>query len=417
MAFATIKDLLIFLYDKRNSPCYMIIDYPEIYEIVLDIFNGNIEKYIGQYKYYYLLSLYYCDIQGDHVMYKEFFKVGSENGDTNSTYLQGIHAEGCCNCRDIPFAIKKYKEGALKRNRYCLNGLGFYYEHIDPSLSTKYYKAAIQAGSTEAMSNLGDNYLAKGQIVEMMELYNMAITKGSCVAAYNMATYYSLHKKDNTKMIEYMTIAADTGHFDAMCLLGDYYERNSVNYPLMEKYKIMSLSYKNNTRQLAIIKSLITYYMRTTQYEKMKHYLLIAIKKNDVDSMYRLGDYYMKVEDQYTLAKNYFEMAIKLGHSISMVKLGVIYRIIWKNYTCMKHCYDMAIWKNNVEAMYQMGDYYESIQNYELMEKYYTMAVSRATPHKGAQASLKKYHDKLQEESDMLAKEESDAFLEKHRAK
>jgi TPR repeat protein len=364
-----------------------------------------------------LISLYYCDILTDHVNYKHYFTVGSENGDTNSTYLQGIHAEGCCNCRDIPFAIKKYKEGALKKNRYCLNGLGFYYESIDPSLSTKYYNAAILAGSIEAMSNLGDNYMAKGQIDEMMELYNMAITKGGCIAAYNMASYYSMYKKDYAKMIEYATISADLGHLEAMYLLGDYYEKNSINYPLMEKYKLMSLTYKNNTRKLAIIKSLIDYYMRTAQYAKMKHYLLIAIKKKDVDSMYRLGDYYMKVEEKYELAMTYFEMAIKLGHSDSMVKLGIIYRVILENYKCMKHCFDMAVWKNNVEALYQLGDYYESIQNYKLMEKYYTMAVSRATPHEGAQSRLKAYHDKLQKKSNALAKKESEAFLEKHRAK
>jgi hypothetical protein len=68
-------------------------------------------------------------------------------------------------------------------------------------------------------------------------------------------------------------------------------------------------------------------------------------------------------------------MAIDCGDSDTMYKLGCYYDEI-EDYDNMIKYYNMAIDCGNSDAMYRMGQYYENIEmDYDNMKKYYTMAI------------------------------------------
>jgi len=89
---------------------------------------------------------------------------------------------------------------------------------------------------------------------------------------------------------------------------------------------------------------------------------------------------YIKIENETSLEKiynlfinNIFEEPSK---DIEYLYYGVYYQKIEKNYDLMKKYYLMAIELNHSDAMNSLAFYYKNTEkNYELMKKYYLMAI------------------------------------------
>jgi TPR repeat protein len=129
------------------------------------------------------------------------------------------------------------------------------------------------------------------------------------------------------------------------------------------------------------------YQCEEMDYALAKKYYLQAIEKGNTNAMNNLGQYYKWMEGDCDNAKKYFLQATEKGDAVAMYNLGYNF-YHEKNYDLMKKYYLMAIDKGREafreasheaagDAMEGLGKYYEKIKiNYKLMTKYYLMAVS-----------------------------------------
>jgi hypothetical protein len=94
----------------------------------------------------------------------------------------------------------------------------------------------------------------------------------------------------------------------------------------------------------------------------------------DANILFNIGNYYNYIKKDYELMKKYYMIAIKKGNSNAMYKLGYYY-YIETDYKLMEKYYMMAINKGNSTAMSNLSFYYFQVKkDYDLMEKYYLMS-------------------------------------------
>ncbi len=230
-----------------------------------------------------------------------------------------------------------------------LNLLGYYHMTVsnDEETMRSCFISAARAGNSNAMYNLAQYSKKKRDYKNMKKYYNMAIDYGNIDAAEEMALFYE--NKDRGQMLDYAETAANMGSIKMMRKLANYYR------------------YKN-------------------YYEDMKDYYLMAIEKNCSISMYELGIYYDKVENNAIMMLGYLTMAIKLKNADAMCYLAEYYIQEEKNILEMIKYYEMAISHNCNMAAYRLGMYYESkaesthdgeINEYTtLMKEYYICAIN-----------------------------------------
>jgi hypothetical protein len=118
----------------------------------------------------------------------------------------------------------------------------------------------------------------------MKQCYDLAIKKSNVTAINNMGAYYCdiLY---NYKMAEtYYKMAADKGLPMAMQNLGRLYNR-------------------------------------LNRHEEMEKYYHMAIQKDDIESMYLLGEFYELTINIVEIANQYYQMAADKGHEKSKEKL------------------------------------------------------------------------------------------------
>ena len=87
----------------------------------------------------------------------------------------------------------------------------------------------------------------------------------------------------------------------------------------------------------------------------------MAIEEGDSDAM--CSDYYRDIVKDYDNMKHYYHMAIKKRNSNAMNKLGLYYQNTVKDYDNMKKYYLMAIDKGNSGVMNNLGWYYQFTRN------------------------------------------------------
>jgi hypothetical protein len=86
--------------------------------------------------------------------------------------------------------------------------------------------------------------------------------------------------------------------------------------------------------------------------------------------------HYMCSYSRQSLMIFYYFKALKLGNSDAMTLVAEYYQHTAKNYDLMNKYYLMAIKKNNKFAMHYYGSYFYGQEKYDLMKKYYLMACS-----------------------------------------
>ncbi len=157
-----------------------------------------------------------------------------------------------------------------------------------------------------------------------------------------------------------------------LCVIGDLC-RIHKNYNKMLYYYNIAID-KDATRVRAMYK-LGNYYNKIERnYTEAIKYYKMASCRGDSDAMNELGYYYDDNMRKYEEAVKYYLMAIENGNSNAMCNLGKHYYYM-KNYSEAIKYLQMAIEKGNVEAMDRLGHYYEEIRNYPEAIKYFKMAI------------------------------------------
>lgn len=186
-----------------------------------------------------------------------------------------------------------------------------------------------------------------------------------------MCTYVALKYKNNNdikNMKTYYLMSINKKCPYAMCNLGNYYEQLG-DYDNALKYYHMAV----NIGSTYGMNMLGNYYKKIKYYSQMLKYYHMAADKNDPIAMNNLGCYYADIED-YENMKKYYLMAIELKSSDAMCNLALYYKM-QNDIFMMKRYLLRAIDNDNYhKAWYYMGQYYELINNYPIMIKYYTKA-------------------------------------------
>jgi hypothetical protein len=94
---------------------------------------------------------------------------------------------------------------------------------------------------------------------------------------------------------------------------------------------------------------------------------------------------------------------IQVDKSEDIYKLGYHYQYTEQNYELMKKYYLMAIDKGHIDAMNYLGHYYQEIEhNYELMKKYYLMAIDKGDTD--AMYYLGHYYQEIEKNEELYKK-------------
>jgi len=130
----------------------------------------------------------------------------------------------------------------------------------------------------------------------------------------------------------------------------------------------------------------------------MEEYIINILEKYDLK--------YVKIENNNSLAKiyNLFKSNIFEEPStvIEYLYCGVYYDTE-ENYDLMKKYYLMAINLNHSDAMYYLALYYEiTEENYDLMKKYYLMAIK--LNNSSAMSNLADYYEENEKNYDLMKK-------------
>jgi TPR repeat protein len=136
--------------------------------------------------------------------------------------------------------------------------------------------------------------------------------------------------------------------------IGQYFHVINININLAKKYYLMAIDKNNNDS----IESLGILFKSEKDYESMKKYYLMAIEKGNDKAMYYLGSYYKNVEKDFGLMKKYYQMAIEKGNYNAMYNLGYYYQFEEKDYELMKKYYQMAIENGCDNSLEKIKSYY-----------------------------------------------------------
>lgn len=159
-----------------------------------------------------------------------------------------------------------------------------------------------------------------------------------------------------------------------LCWLGNYNHDIMINFRMMKKYYILAIK-KGNVDAMY---RLGIFYKKTKQYDKMKKYLEYAVKKKHMLASYELAHYYDYVEIDHDKLKKYYKISAIIGYPKAMVNLALYYNWIESNYPEMKIYLLMAIELGSTDAMYELAEFYRKIEiNYDLMKKFYEMATEK----------------------------------------
>jgi uncharacterized protein len=216
------------------------------------------------------------------------------------------------------------------------------------------------------------------------EALQIKIDQGDTEAMKEMGCYrHEYDNEDSDILDEYFFMAFEHGDKNALYELAVHY-MDTDNDNKVEKYLLMSMekgsNYKESINQLAAL-----YYYNIKDYDKAKKYIDLALNIYDAttDENYILlnaGDYYEEIEHDYEKAKQYYMMAINDNNMENLIPLGRLYQYKIKDYDEMLKCYQKLIdgkFYAETTAMMELGLYYQSINDYDNMKKYWLMGIDK----------------------------------------
>ncbi|AYV77446.1 MAG: hypothetical protein Dasosvirus3_5 [Dasosvirus sp.] len=148
----------------------------------------------------------------------------------------------------------------------------------------------------------------------------------------------------------------------------------------IEKYYLKAIESSNSDAMY----NLSCYYDQLNDAKNMFKYLEMSANRDNIYALNDLAFYYQE-KKHYNLAEKYYLKAIDFGFCTAMFNLANMYRSqggkrrkninLGEKIDCMLKYYLMAIDKGHVGAMVCLANYHEEKKSYEMMEKYYLMAI------------------------------------------
>ncbi len=330
---------------------------------IVKIFNSNeineLDYDLNDEIILLVLGIYYFDEKNNYDLAIKYLQLAShKNNIIAIKNLAGLYNM----YEDTENAIKYYQMAIDRGYIDEIQRLGdLYYYNIDKENAIKYYQMAIDnnCASICVFENLGNLYYYNGDKENAIKYYQM-VEHNNRQTIIKLVDYYKL-KKNYDQMLRYYLTAVDLNSIEAMNKIGYYYE-TIKSYDQMIKYY-----------QMAIDNHI---YISYSDWFVKNMYL------NPTFPMIRLGHYYKTIKN-YEQAKKYYNMTINfkkennfINNNISnaLSQLGHIYQIE-ENYDQMKKYYILAIKKGNVNSMYNLGCYYKKISKNKLMERYFKMCL------------------------------------------
>lgn len=208
---------------------------------------------------------------------------------------------------------------------------------------------------------------------EMIECYEKAVIRGNCEAMYRLANYYN-NIEQNIMVIHYCKMGI-ARKFPPSCNLFAKWYDDCMRPDMAEKYYKLADEYGSEKA----IYNLGRFYQMRHDYDLMKKYYFRLIRSNSElakEVFYNMGSYYANVWSQDTEAMIiYYEKAISLGDIQSLYKLGQFY-CNNNDYDKMKKYYDLAIKHEHIESLVAMMQYYRSENNIDKMLEYSEIGIS-----------------------------------------
>jgi tetratricopeptide (TPR) repeat protein len=151
--------------------------------------------------------------------------------------------------------------------------------------------------------------------------------------------------------------------------LARFYQQR-LDYDNMLKNDLIAIEKDN----IDSVRFLSLYYDKKKDYDSMKKYCLIGIEQNDARCACHLGNYYYAIMD-ITNAIKYYLISIKIGnYPNAMINIGHSYSFIHDNNNAIKY-YLMAFGYGIIEAINEVGQFYMLRGDHTNMVKYYLLAI------------------------------------------
>lgn len=231
--------------DEYN--CEILIDDECDEESLLDIFNGNLLKYLDVPIYWRYIGLYYEKDQEDYVKAVKYY-----NMSINSL-----------------------------KNAQAMNSLGAYYMYgvgNDLKMAIRMFKMAMDHGDSSALTNIGVYYDNLGQIDEAIKYHKMAADHGDHYSMYNLAMIYRDDKKDTESFLKYIKMGIENGSIMAINTMGVYHDQNG-NITEAIKYYKMAI---DKGHSFAMSNLGIIYYDQEKYYDSIKYLHMALENGNDM---------------------------------------------------------------------------------------------------------------------------------------
>lgn len=166
LKFNNIKDIIIKYYIKFSDN----IDN----DIIIDIFNDNINNYLSNPLYCRTIGQYYMYKVKDYDNAFKYYKFAEENGIMDAYFSLGNYY---VHVNNIDEAIKYYNLGIENNVLECISNLGhlYHYNLNDPTKAEEYYLMGCEKKHIVSMYYLCSFYMGKQHIEKSLQYCNMAI--------------------------------------------------------------------------------------------------------------------------------------------------------------------------------------------------------------------------------------------------
>lgn len=245
--------------------------------------------------------------------------------------------------QDYQKAFDLYQEAAANNYPYANTKMAVYYEdgilgEENTAEAFNNYKIAAEAGIPDAMYHLGRYYKYAVGIPEnpeeALKLFNQAAEANSAPGLTELAICYEQEygglEFDASKVLHYMSRAAEMGYTYAQYKLGSYYYYGLVETDLNKAIEWYTKAYEQGYPYAALM--LGEYYLYNvgggeTEYDKAFAYFKFAEEQNVISE--GLGvcyEYGLGVEENETEAFKYYTLAANDNYTAAKYRLGLCYR-------------------------------------------------------------------------------------------
>jgi tetratricopeptide (TPR) repeat protein len=283
---------------------------------IVDILNGNVEKYLDNPSYYDYLSSYYLEIKRDYPNAEKYYKLGIGQNNVYSIRHYGSYFYNVKN--DYVTAIQYWQKALDKKDYMCSKFIGItYFEKKKYKKAISYLKFALEHGEQEVIYSIARCYYAIQNYKQMIKFCKQGL-RNNCDFCMNlMGIYYGKIRKDEDNEIKYLTMAIDQNNSDSMYNLGNAFYNKEMFKEAMPLYE-KAIAKDDNSD---ITKLAACYFHLRIKYPEAVQLCKKAII-NDKDpehaayASYILAKYNEEIIHNYEFALQYYILSICICNDI-----------------------------------------------------------------------------------------------------